>query len=312
MRYLALTSLAVCLLATPGIGQQATLKKLFRHSASIEDARVLDSFSSRATRSLDEVPTARGVRTTGLDADSAVAILRAAGHSLDPDDLRALRALDGEALDAVVTLEAGARRLREGIPDISLRTRCLHDGGPGLLQAVGRYPELTDDVLRLESMLSTGMISPAPSGVTATLADLGRFASRTGTNGIRLLREKIWPNRKALAAAGVLSWILIDSDQFLDTAGELTEAGAKILAEAGGSVVAGAVEGVSSGADAAIADVKSAAANAARRGVGPVLAVVAAGVAILAFFFRRVRRLVLAPIRWLRVERSSELRGGDQ
>ncbi|MHC4263220.1 MAG: hypothetical protein ACYSWX_11895 [Planctomycetota bacterium] len=297
LRSLALGLVALLCCATPSDAQASTIKKLLRRSSAVENVTTLESLSARSARRVDSPPIAHP--TDVIDVDDALRRLRAAGHVLDHSDVRALRGLNPAQMTEVLVLDRGARTLRDGIPDLALRTRCLDDGGPELLRAVGDHPEMVDDVIRTEALITSRSLAAAPGGREATLDDLGRFVNQKGSAGLQFLREHVWPNRVKLAAAGTLAWLLIEPDSFMNTLGGISEQGARLIVEAGGVVAAGAIEGASSAAETATNEVIDATARSIERGFGSVLGGLGLVVVVLALAFRRVRHFVLLPFRWL-------------
>jgi len=115
---------------------------------------------------------------------------------------------------------------------------------------------------------------------------------KTGRGGWAFFNEKVLPNKKKLAAAGVLALFLADPDKFVDTAGVATKYAVEQFSKAGlrlaGAVGDGAGRGLESAIGEALASRGIDSAIARKAGIG-----LAATVALLA-----AMALIGLPIGW--------------
>ena len=116
---------------------------------------------------------------------------------------------------------------------------------------------------------------------------------KTGRTGWDFFTTKILPNKKKLAAAGVLALFMADPDKFVDTAGNATKYAVEQFSKAGvalaGSMGDGAVKGLTNTFSGLIASL----------GISEGLArAIGIGLAVLVVVFS-VMILIGLPIRWL-------------
>lgn len=104
---------------------------------------------------------------------------------------------------------------------------------------------------------------------------------KTGRGGWAFFNEKVLPNKKKLAAAGVLALFLADPDKFVDSAGRATQFAVEQFSKAGLRLAGAVGNGASRGLESAIGDALAShgidSALARKAGMG-----LAAGVAFLA------------------------------
>lgn len=115
-----------------------------------------------------------------------------------------------------------------------------------------RHPDQAEEMIR-------GLGVEGLTAVRVYGDDVAEVLAREGPDSLNVLRKSgrpgwgvfnrvILPNKKKLAAAGVLALFLANPDQFVDTAGNLTEYAVEQLAKAGvqlaGGIGAGAARGL--------------------------------------------------------------------
>lgn len=196
------------------------------------------------------------LRRAGSPVDDADTYRRALNRAVretlqetgDPALLRHLDQLDDVAKEALVVLGRGSRTIREGIPDVALRSRFLGDGGAETVAALGRYGDLISDSIRFDAALRAGRIVPPPGARQVTLEDFGRFFRSQGDRGHHFWTTYVRPHWGKWLAGGALAAVLLAPEDYLDQAGDLTRAGArKVIKFAGdelGAVLTGIIEGV--------------------------------------------------------------------
>jgi len=251
----------------------------------------VDDVAARLTRSgLSREAIEAELRRRGLLTDRADVVTRAAARSaevarvlrpatggLDPGMVRGLDELDGAARESAAVLVRGGERLGEAVPDLAARGRLLRSGGAETVAAVGLYgDEAVDATLRLDSALRAGAVA-RPAGLRAiTLNDFGRVMVDRGQAAHLFWGRYVTPHWKAWLASGALAAYLVAPETFMDTVGDLTEAGSRQLTALAGPIAAAAIRGATEGAQETIDQIGGAARDALLHRWGGVAALVVA------------------------------------
>ncbi|HEV3121819.1 MAG TPA: hypothetical protein VGY53_07950, partial [Isosphaeraceae bacterium] len=202
----------------------------------------------------------------------------------------------GEAL-----LEAQFRKLVRSEPEMARTFKALPRAEKRLVVAMGetaqrlarRYPGNAETMIRKLGTEGMGAVRVYGDDVAEVIVKEGpesiSVLRKTGRAGWNFFTGTVLPNKKKLIAAGVLAAFLANPDQFIDSAGRVTEYATRQFARAG-IQLAGAM---SSGASKALADALNSQGIpiGAARYLGMGLAL---GVAALALLV-----LVGVPLKWL-------------
>jgi hypothetical protein len=191
----------------------------------------------------------------------------------DPETARAFAALAPAERRVVVEMGEAAQGLARRYPDqAEAMVRSLGTEG---LAAVRVYGDDVAEVVVKEGPEALGVLR------------------KTGRAGWGFFTGRVLPNKKKLAAAGVLALFLADPDKFIDTAGRATDYAVRQFAKAGidiaGAVGAGAARGLESSIGDALAGYGLNSAVLRYLGMG------AAGLAV----FGSAMVLLGLPVRWM-------------
>ncbi len=159
-------------------------------------------------------------------------------------------------------LESRFSRMVKPDPDMARTFRSLAPAEKKLVVEMGeaagrlasRYPGQAETLVRKLGTEGLSAVRVYGDDVAEVLAEEGPQAigilKKTGRNGWDFFTSKVLPNKKKLAAAGVLTLFLADPDKFVDTAGQFTQYAAEQFAKAGiqlvSSVGSGAMKGLES------------------------------------------------------------------
>lgn len=223
-------------------------------------ARQADDFAQTAGRAADE-PAETALRTR---------FNRLVGS--DPDMARTFSALAPAEKRLVVNMGETAQTLARRYPD-EAETMIRRIGVEGM-SAVRVYGADVAPVIAREGPETIGILR------------------KTGRGGWAFFNEKVLPNKGKLAAAGVLGLFLANPEQFVDTAGRVTEYAVEQFARAGISLAGAVGGGAAAGLESAIG------AKLAEYGINSELArrggMIAAGLVA----FLAVMVLIGMPVRW--------------
>jgi len=222
--------------------------------------------------------------------------------SPSPELRKRIAQLAPDQLDEIVVLGRGSRVVAEGVGDSVQTARLLREGGIDLAAAAGLYgDEVVDEAIRIDALLRSGKLASPQGFRKATLQDFGKMIVNGGKAGWKFYRDSIKPYWKEWLAGGALAAYLVAPDQFTDAVGNLSEEGSTILGQLGGAALAGMLKGAAESEEEADEELKPVLAEHYFAGwksvsawFGLILLVGFAGL-----FFRRTRRILLKPFRWL-------------
>jgi hypothetical protein len=145
---------------------------------------------------------------------------------------------------AAIILAEGGRGVADKIPDLAARAKFLERGGAETVAAIGLGgDEVAQAALRLDAALQAGRVSGAPGFRPAMLTDFGELMVRRGEAGPRFWKRYVAPHWKQWLAGGAMTALLVNPDAFVDTAGDLTDEGFRILGEMLGEAAALTIRG---------------------------------------------------------------------
>ena len=225
------------LLASSGrlmaVDYAALVRKLSRMPDDVPVARIDDVIANKRTAEAGADLLRRKAKDGGNLADLPAVRKRAlqeAANGLDSATIRQLDTLPADAQDAVFLVSAGARKMRETIPDIALRGDFLRDGGADVLAMLGRRGDYAGDALEFRNYLKTGKLPSPPGERAITLGDLARFMDSNPSRSDYFWRT-YWKGKEIywLGTAG-LAAVLLAPDEYLDAAGHLVQKGVDKLA----------------------------------------------------------------------------------
>jgi len=188
----------------------------------------------------------------GLELSDSVALQRALAKQMgevgqSPEVLQVLRKMSRVELESTLVYARGGRRLKEAIPDMATRARMTRNGGAPALASLGiREAEVVNDLIKLDALTLAKKL-PATINDTPTLARFGELMVEGSGRFHRFYGRYIRNNEKKWLAGGALAAWLVNPDAFQDTAGNITQAGTKMLTELVGEVSAAAITGISEG-----------------------------------------------------------------
>lgn len=228
-------------------------------------AKVADDVPVSKADNIAKSPTSRRAADDilGRIDDSAArsrAIRKALAETVgktDPGLLRQIDALDEPAQEAALILTRGGQTIKKGLPDLAQRSQFLRDGGAPLVAALGRYDGLMDDAIRFDIAAKGGRLGAPPGLRPAALDDLGTFLYQQEGRGYHFWTTYVRPHWKLWLGGGALTAILLAPDEYLDSAGDLTQEGLRKVIKFGGETLGSAIAGVAQGmGEAAVATVK--------------------------------------------------------
>ena len=208
----------------------------------------------------------------------------------DADSARAFKALAPAEKRLVVEMGETARVLARRFPgEAEPMIRKLGVEG---MTAVRVYGDDVAEVIVKEGPESIGVLRKA------------------GRGGWDFFTGKVLPNKKKLAAAGVLALFMADPDRFIDSAGRVTEYAVRQFSKAGidlaGAVSQGAAKGLESTVGRLFASYGLDSAATRKLGMGAAgVAVVLAAMVLLGLPVRWLFRPLLWPLRLLRRGRGA-------
>ncbi len=289
----ALTALVV--LATPRpahAGKMAWLDEVVQQA--VREARV---GGESALRGSDEAVTA-SARLLVRESDESLEALarqsddlaRTAGRMDEPAEV-ALRT----RFNRIVGTDAEMARTFSNLAPAE--KRLVVNMGETAQTLARRYPGEAETLIRklgVEGMSAVRVYGPDVAPVIAREGpETVNVLRRTGRAGWAFFTDKVLPNKKKLAAAGVLGLFLANPERFVDTAGRVTEYAVEQFAKAGISLASAIGGGAAKGLESAIG-AKLAAygidSEVARRG-----GMIAAGLVA----FLAVMVLIGLPVRWV-------------
>lgn len=261
---------------------------------------------------LDSHPGSRRVAAKELGDASKLADARAVSHLIDSylvapssDLLKGIERLEPAQFSQVIVLGKGAKRLSDGVGDAATSARFVREGGADLAAAAGLHgDEVVDDAIRLDALLRSDSLTIPAGYRKPTLQDFGRMIVDGGEASWRFYTTYIRPNWKEWAAGGAIVAFLINPEQFYDAAGKLTEVGTELITRTAGEALAGTLRGVGNGSSRARSAIATNFTEHFLNGWASVPAYFGFVVLILVigFCFRRTRRQLLRPFRWLNRE----------
>lgn len=224
--------------------------------------------------------------------------LQATIGDIDPVAFRQLNQLDEASQQAALVLTRGARSLESGIPDISLRSRFIQDGGGEILCTLGRYDDMLDDAIRFDTAVRAGRIT-APTGMQlASLQSFGQFFYEQGNRAHHFWTHYVRPHWKLWLGGAALTAVMLAPDEYLDAAGNLTKAGIKKVTAFGGTLLgralSGAVEGTGEGIQNAARDTAAAFSKtflSGGLGIASLLVLILGIILLVPFLRRRLLRI---------------------
>ena len=139
--------------------------------------------------------------------------------------------------------------------------RVVVEMGEAAQQLARRYPGQAEAMVRELGTEGLAAVRVYGDDVAEVVVKEGPEAlgvlRKTGRGGWAFFTNQVLPNKKKLAAAGVLAAFLADPDQFVDSAGRATEYAVRQFAQAGvqlaGAVCAGAARGLEASIGEALA-----------------------------------------------------------
>lgn len=260
-----------------------------RGSRGLNDA--MNGRFSRLGRATDEVEQAAAQAARRAAVRTA---LDSATEGLDPAVLRQLDQLDDVARETALVLAEGGQHAAHVVPDIAARSALLRRGGVETLAGVGMFGEdAARAAVRLDAALQAGRVAGARGARAVAVSDFGRLLSRHGEGGWKFWNNYVTPHWGKWLAGGALTAYLLAPEEFMDTAGNLTEGGFEKLTELVGGATAAAIRGISSGAGSAATQVGNAIVDSYFTGWKGIAAL-AGTIALLVIVLPRPRRAVLA------------------
>lgn len=213
--------------------------------------------------------------------------------------------LDPDQLAQVVVLGKGSKQLAATAGDATTTARLLREGGADLAGAVGLHgDEVAKDAIRLDAILRSGDLGVPAGYQKPSLQDFGRMVVNGGESAWKFYADYVRPNWKEWAAGGALAVYLANPELFYDAAGKISEKGTELLTRIGAEALAGGLRGAGEGSEAGSQAITDAFTKHFLRGwksvpayLGLVLVLLVAGL-----FFRKTRKLLLKPFRWLNSE----------
>ena len=205
-------------------------------------------------------------------------------------------------LPQIVVLGKGTQRLANGVGDSVTTSRFLREGGADLAAAAGLYgDEIVDYAIRIDALLRSGKLVTPPGYRNPNLQDFGKLIVDGGEAGWKFYTGYVRPNWREWAAGGALAVYLVNPELFFDGVGKISEKGLTLVTQLGGAALAGALQGIGKGSEDGAKAVKFAISDYFLNGWTSVPAYIGLGAALLlcGLCFRRVRRWLLAPFRWL-------------
>ena len=132
--------------------------------------------------------------------------------------------------------------------------RVVVEMGEAAQQLARRYPGQAEEMVKALGTEGLAAVRVYGDDVAEVVVKEGSESlgvlRKTGRGGWEFFTKTVLPNKKKLAAAGVLGAFLADPDKFVDTAGKFTEYAVTQFAKAGvnlvGAVSAGAARGLES------------------------------------------------------------------
>ena len=167
--------------------------------------------------------------------------LRQSLKNADPTLLKQIDQLDIPAKQAAIALGRGADNVARTIPDISIRSRFIKDSGAEMLVTLGRYDDLVEDAIRFDLAAKAGVLKNGDAAVSPQL--FSDFFNRNGDRAYQFWTKSVKPNWKLWTSGTVLLAVMAAPDEYLDAAGDLTEAGFEKLGKAGANILVGAIKG---------------------------------------------------------------------
>ncbi len=246
------------------------------------------SSTSRGTRRWLDHAADEGLSAFAKQSDELAGAARSADELTEAvSEARFIRLVDAdpEALRVFRALEPAERRLVLRVGEAAQRIAL-------------RYPDNAETMIRKLGVEGLTAVRVYGDDVAEVIAKEGPEAinvlRKSGRSGWKFYTETVLRHKKKLAAAGVLALFVTNPEQFIDSAGQITEYAARKFSEAGvnlaGVVGSSFANGISQGIDDAIGF------------SNPLLkwsAITACGVVALfalAIFFGAPVRLLLSPI----------------
>ena len=190
----------------------------------------------------------------------------------EPEMLRVFKTLAPAEKRLVVEMGEAAQQLAKRFPGQA--ESMIRELGTEGLAAVRVYGDDVAEILVKEGSSAVGVLR------------------KTGRTGWEFFTSKVLPNKKKLAAAGVLGLFIANPDKFVDTAGNATKYAIEQFSKAGislaGAMGDGAIKGLGNTFGSLIASLGISETAARVIGIGAAVLVVAFSVVVL----------VGAPVRW--------------
>ena len=260
-------------LAAPiALGSEAVLARLARKAVRVADdvpVRQLDDVVQMAGQRPVREAMERGVEAElrrmgklpdSLDAgarariivEESPALMARLASGADPSLLRQLDQADNATRLTAFTLARGGDRIADAVPDLARRAELLERGGAPLVTSAGIHgPDFMNDAMRLDALIQSGRLLPAPGLRSPTLADFGVVMAKTPEASATFWSRYVRPNWKWWAGGTALGLYLVNPEYFQTALGELTEKGAEHITAAGGAFAGRIVDGMGKGAEAA-------------------------------------------------------------
>ncbi len=294
------------------VGDDVPIRRIDEVAASPGMRRMAREVSDDLLRRTEGVGKAIGKGTT--HTDDVLARTRAVRKALE-ETLSAVRAgplreellknlgrLDLAAQEAALVLARGSKRLADTVPDIAVRSRLLRNGGGEMVAAIGRFDDLAEDALRFDLAAVDGAIRSPPGMRKLASEDFGRFFLDQGGRAHRFWTAYVRPHWKLWLTGTALAAVMLAPDEFLDSAGNLTQAGIEKLIKLGGEGLAGVLEGMVRGVGEATKHVvRRTTEEALKTFFSDAWGVLAFGLiaCVVVFTVPLTRRWLIRAIRWL-------------
>lgn len=207
-----------------------------------------------------------------------------------------------DELPQVIVIGKGSKQLAETAGDAATTARLFREGGADLAGAVGLHGDaVAKDALRLDAALRSGNLAVPAGYMKPSLQDFGRMIVNGGESAWNFYTVYVRPNWKEWAIGGGLTVYLAKPELFYDAAGKITEKAFELLTRAGSEALAGGLRGAGEGSREGGQAIADAFKNHFLQGwksipayFGLILVIFVLGLA-----FRRTRKLLLKPFRWL-------------
>jgi hypothetical protein len=209
------------------------------------------------------------------------------------------------AAPAEALLESRFSRLMKVEPEMAKTFAALAPAEKRLVVEMGetaqrlarRYPGQAETMVRQLGTDGLAAVRVYGDDVAEVIAREGsetlKILRKTGRTGWSFFTNTVLPNKKKLAAAGILAVFLADPDRFVDSAGQATKYAAELFAKAGISLAGAMSDGAVKGLTNTFAELL------ASYGISPTMArYIGVGIAVFVVALSLII-LIGAPLRWM-------------